>query len=347
MALAARALERDAAKPSPKRAGVGLILGAPRSGTSWVGKIADSHPDILYRHEPDIADPPPDLPVFVDPPPSTELQARFDGHLARWAGARDSRSAGSRPVFPKAFQLPLAPLARRAVIYAAKDGERIDDGLAARAVVPELNTRRPAARVLKSVNLLGRLPLVLGSPSVSAVVLVLRHPCAQVASGLRQIELEGRQSILAAADLPESPAGRRAGLSADDLARMTDVEVMAWKWLAFNDAALAATEADARVTVVRHESLAHAPDDGAQQVLAGLGLKPADQTKRFLDRSTRGGSTRMYSARRDPVVATSGWRRELSDDAVQRIKRIVAGSRPAAWYELMPPSAADGREVTP
>jgi hypothetical protein len=170
---------------------VGLILGAPRSGTTWVGKIADSRPDVLYRHEPDIADPPPDLPVFVDPPPSAGLQARFDRHLLRWAGARDSRSAGSRPVFPKAFQPPLAQFVRGAVVYAAKAGERVGDSLAARTVIPELSARRPAAHVLKSVNLLGRLPLVLGSPWVSAVVLVLRHPCAQVASGLRQAQREG------------------------------------------------------------------------------------------------------------------------------------------------------------
>ena len=28
-----------------------MVLGAPRSGTSWVGKIFDSHPDVLYRRE--------------------------------------------------------------------------------------------------------------------------------------------------------------------------------------------------------------------------------------------------------------------------------------------------------
>jgi LPS sulfotransferase NodH len=27
-----------------------LILGAPRSGTTWLAKIIDSHPDVLYRH---------------------------------------------------------------------------------------------------------------------------------------------------------------------------------------------------------------------------------------------------------------------------------------------------------
>ena len=30
-----------------------LIVGAPRSGTTWLAKILDSHPDVLYRHEPD------------------------------------------------------------------------------------------------------------------------------------------------------------------------------------------------------------------------------------------------------------------------------------------------------
>src|SRR6185312_4530492 len=30
-----------------------LIFGLPRSGTTWIGKLFDSHPDTLYRHEPD------------------------------------------------------------------------------------------------------------------------------------------------------------------------------------------------------------------------------------------------------------------------------------------------------
>lgn len=30
-----------------------LLCGIPRSGTTWIGKIFDSHPDTLYRHEPD------------------------------------------------------------------------------------------------------------------------------------------------------------------------------------------------------------------------------------------------------------------------------------------------------
>ena len=36
-----------------------LILGAPRSGTTWLAEIIDSHPDVLYRHEPDVTLPSP------------------------------------------------------------------------------------------------------------------------------------------------------------------------------------------------------------------------------------------------------------------------------------------------
>jgi hypothetical protein len=33
--------------------GLLLLFGMPRSGTTWLAKIIDSHPDIIYRHEPD------------------------------------------------------------------------------------------------------------------------------------------------------------------------------------------------------------------------------------------------------------------------------------------------------
>lgn len=40
-----------------------LILGSPRSGTTWLAAIFDSHEDILYRHEPDIVVRQPLLPI--------------------------------------------------------------------------------------------------------------------------------------------------------------------------------------------------------------------------------------------------------------------------------------------
>ena len=49
--------------------GTVLIFGMPRSGTTWLGKLFDSHPSTLYRHEPDSWRMLEDVPLF---PSSTD-----------------------------------------------------------------------------------------------------------------------------------------------------------------------------------------------------------------------------------------------------------------------------------
>ena len=44
-----------------------LIFGMPRSGTTWLGKIFDSHPDIIYLHEPDSEFRLKEVPLLVTP----------------------------------------------------------------------------------------------------------------------------------------------------------------------------------------------------------------------------------------------------------------------------------------
>src|SRR4051794_31786731 len=73
-----------------------LVLGFPRSGTTWLAKIFDSHPDVLYRHEPDEL-------TMTDPGLTPAAQIRA------WLLQRGLRAAGKRPSFPKSWRL--APLA--------------------------------------------------------------------------------------------------------------------------------------------------------------------------------------------------------------------------------------------
>ena len=51
-----------------------LAIGMPRSGTTWIGKILDSHPRTLYRHEPDTWRRLDTIPLF--PAPSARLIGR-------------------------------------------------------------------------------------------------------------------------------------------------------------------------------------------------------------------------------------------------------------------------------
>ena len=43
-----------------------LVVGLPRSGTTWIGKIFDSHPRTLYLHEPDSAVPMNGIPLIAE-----------------------------------------------------------------------------------------------------------------------------------------------------------------------------------------------------------------------------------------------------------------------------------------
>ena len=47
---------------------VTLVFGLPRSGTTWLGKIFDSHPMTLYRHEPDSVERISGVPLLPDAP---------------------------------------------------------------------------------------------------------------------------------------------------------------------------------------------------------------------------------------------------------------------------------------
>src|ERR1700733_6917179 len=95
-----------------------LILGAPRSGTSWLAKIFDSHPDVLYRHEPDTVLRTWDLP-WMCPPGEVHLHVeRARSYLRQLIAIATLKTAGSLPMFSKRYQGTLARLTRAAIIHA-------------------------------------------------------------------------------------------------------------------------------------------------------------------------------------------------------------------------------------
>ncbi len=76
-----------------------LIAGMPRSGTTWLGKIFDSHPRTLYRHEPDSVLRNHALPMFIPP-------ERFEQHgteMVRWVerllSVKTAKTSGKTPLF--------------------------------------------------------------------------------------------------------------------------------------------------------------------------------------------------------------------------------------------------------
>ena len=84
-----------------------LILGAPRSGTSWLAKIFDSHPDVLYRHEPDTVLRTEAFPWMCGNEDIPLYRDAGEAYLRQLTEVATLKSAGSIPMFRKRHRSPL------------------------------------------------------------------------------------------------------------------------------------------------------------------------------------------------------------------------------------------------
>ena len=80
-----------------------FLIGSARSGTSWLAKIFDSHPDVIYRHEPDSIVVSYSIPFFPDPEEMESLIPETRDYFTKLLNVRQLKSAGSLPVFNKNY----------------------------------------------------------------------------------------------------------------------------------------------------------------------------------------------------------------------------------------------------
>ncbi len=314
-----------------------LLVGMPRSGTTWIGKIFDSHPDTLYRHEPDSAEPIPELPVT----PAVDDWQRYRQSIRSFAGRlpdmRSTKVAGSLPVFAKSYLPPFFEYAQRAAIVSAK--------LVARALgecgVPQVVRYEhvPQLRIVwKSIESSGRLGVLVRSMPTRSV-LILRHPCGYVASVLRGEARRKFADTAASSEdydilemLMDTPPGRACGVTMAALRAADPVERLAWQWRLFNDKALAEIQGRKDVRVIRYEDLCAAPVEQAGNLFRFAGLSWIGQTERFLAASTSARRSGYYSVFKDPREAAWGWRRELPQAMIDRILGVTGAGTAGRMY---------------
>ncbi len=81
---------------------IAVVAGVPRSGTSWLGMLIDSAPEVNYRFQPFFAYAFKNS-VTVDSSPQefAELMQRMDSHADEFLVQADKRAAGLYPTFAK------------------------------------------------------------------------------------------------------------------------------------------------------------------------------------------------------------------------------------------------------
>lgn len=314
-----------------------MLFGMPRSGTTWLGKIFDSHPGTIYRHEPDswrllnI----PLLPDMHESMHYAQIAERFVGNLERM---RHTKASATLPVFPKDYLSMPRYWARRGSVWTA----RIVSRFVGEVSVPQwVNYDRmsDAPIVWKSVESTGRFgPLAALFPA-SRAILILRHPCGYLASVLRgeaaskfisQDPASEDYGILEMLALTQ-PAKRR-GLALSAFRAMTPLERLAWCWALFNEKAMEEAANLPNCTVIRYEDVCTAPLPTAKRLFEFARLPWASQTEEFIRASTSRNQPAYYSVFKDPLKAANRWREELLPDQIHQIMAVAAQTAPGHFY---------------
>lgn len=310
-----------------------FIVGAPRSGTTWLAKIFDSHPDVLYRHEPD---------QFL-PAPATLHETDLPPLFAAWCRDTSLRTAAKRPFFRKSWQPQPLHLARVALAYGMMAAARLPLPLpqAPRWPVPDLGDTRKARIVIKTVEWCDGIGLAARHLPDSRTVVILRRPGGQVFSvmrGARQRRFELRQS----GDMPlnEQRAmahAARYGIDRATFMTLPEAARYAWDWVAFNEAIEQGIAGRPNVRTVLYEDLCERPDELARELLGFAGLPWNLQTEAFVRESTTASTEgSYYGVVRDALRAANRWRTEmpLSDqEAVAAVARRSSLAR--HWPDLL------------
>lgn len=315
-----------------------LLVGMPRSGTSWIGKIFDSHPDVLYRHEPDTAFPLKTVPLLA---PVSEVQ-NYRREIEAFVGAlyemRLTKIAASLPVFPKSYYSYPRFLLRQCAVAGIKLAARylgelpVPDGIDY-IKIPQLSI------VWKSIDATGRLGVICRTLPQCRAVLILRHPCGYIASMLRG---ESRYKFTSRTPsyedygvfelLLKTEQARARGLTLPLLKSLSPVERLAWRWLLFNEKAMDDTEGLENYTAIRYEDVCQKPFEKSRGLFDFAGLSWNAQTDGFIRKSTALENSAYYSIFKNPLHSANKWKRELSQADIERVAAIVKDSKPGGLF---------------
>lgn len=341
-----------------------LIVGLPRSGTSWLGSVLSAIPGATYRFEPDNEDHQAlarwakqrlsRFPVLAagdhQPRFAVLWRVAFGGRAVHDLVGRVLRRAGRLPGDRSRSEI----LARSAIAappsallgYAPASGLtpaeqlRVSAGalleLALRVPSP---VRRPAARIVKSVHAVGAVPWIVARWPCRVIV-IRRHPLAILASML-QLGWGGPSprhpvphigdGLVPAELLPpiaDAYAALLASASDPDDARLIRLAALITVLVR-----LLATHATPHAAaVVDHEALCLEPKAGFDALCAAVGL-PMDPalTARVAALDTPGDAP--YGLRRDTASQVDKWRATLGPDRTARALDVFAqlGLDVTAW----------------
>ena len=301
-----------------------LVVGAARSGTTWVAEVLARTGDTDYVHEPDSVDWVPyaararagmGLLPAVDP---GEAAPRRYTRLWDAAFSTHRRSIRNRLAIPL-FQSVARPQCTSAHSPRGRPPTRVR--LATLLAAPRSAGTRAHHHVVKSVQVPLALEWLVRRVAPSAVVVVRRHPLDIVASRLQfgHMFLPGspppldERAVEARLRRWQAPPRPEGGDPFDDLVWLVGLTVSAYDEV---------TAAHPEFHVVDHERICEAPKARYRDLVDELGLRWTDQCDEYLVASNAEGSG--FQTTRVAAVQAGAWRRRLPEVQAVRASQLLA-----------------------
>jgi hypothetical protein len=309
---------------------IAFVMGLGRSGTTFLAKLIDSSPRVLYRHEPD-ALAPSDIPSLLN-------RGDLEGHLPKarayveaMAACRKTRASCHAPTFDKAYRSAFGNFLFPPLAYCSKAAERL--GLPLPGGAPDMIRRHRGEIVylIKSVSSLGRAALYRRAVPGVRYVHILRHPCAVYASlqvGVEKGVMAPDVFLNALFGLEEAA---RYPFSRREMENASFEEQVAFRWMLLNDKAAADMADSPDYLRIRYEDLCSDVDRVSRQVFDHLGIEIDGQTRRFIDSLRQAPGERRakpgyFKVTRPIMSAVDKWRARLDPESVERMRRVVSCS---------------------
>ena len=314
---------------------IGAIFGSSRSGTTWLGAIVASHPEILYRFEPfhRLQKTQSNIKEIYELTRSNDFSAEDVPHIYNCL-LPAYPECEKPPFFSKHFSTRLSfgkpflwPLARK-------------NSLGANLFRYLYTPKGKPMLVFKEVDYPDLVVKFLAETKIP-IVYIVRHPCAVISSIMRGQENsmmpmpEDRLMTLKRVMTKHEP--KLTEMYGDKLDKLTVAEQEALYWLVETGRALRACQQSPNGSIVIYEELTERPLEIAKEVFQHFNLTMSEESVAFIEESTQKSLTsaikrgevnmnQYFTVFRDPKVSRDRWKEEMSEEDRMRVMQIVKDS---------------------
>ena len=311
-----------------------LLFSLPRSGSTWVGKMLDSHSSTLYLHEPDTWVRLGRLPILLyEENMIKKYREEAITYCKQLPYFQQPNIYLKRPFFKKSYQSRFRAYGHRLSVIVAGLFMQFFPKIKPVPIVKPFSRSQmnDVTLIWKSIESLGRLKLILDVLPYSRAVHLIRHPCGFIASVLfGEKKNKFSNPIYMSKDwgiyehMIATPYASKYGLSMEKLRRESEESRLAWRWLIFNELALEAKKKFAeRVLIVSYDKICQHPAKEMEKIFQFCGLEWAKQSADFINKSVSQNNDSYYGIYKNPRESSNKWKKLLTRKQIENVFKVL------------------------